>query len=92
MNSVADKLSPIYITSFEFTEKELMKLLKCKEISIGDTVTAVSGYVKKISISGTDYTGEELRSILSLRSGNFTVEHRTEYINSPVRVTVTELV
>ena len=53
-----------------------MKLLKCKEISIGDTVTAVSGYVKKISISGTDYTGEELRSILSLRSGNFTVEHK----------------
>ncbi|MBE6746847.1 MAG: stage II sporulation protein D [Ruminococcaceae bacterium] len=76
VNSVADKLSPIYITSFEFTEKELMKLLKCKEISIGDTVTAVSGYVKRISISGTDYTGEELRSILSLRSGNFTVEHK----------------
>lgn len=77
VNSVSDKLSATYETSFEFNEAELIKLLKnksIKNISMGDTVTTSNGYVKKINISGVDFTGEELRSLLSLRSGNFTVE------------------
>lgn len=77
VNSVADKLSPTCITTFEFSSDELINLLKHKEIktvSIGDTVTSSSGYVKKINISGVDFNGEELRSLLSLRSGNFAVE------------------
>lgn len=77
VNSISDKLSSTYETSFEFSEAELVLLLNnksVKEISIGDTVTTSSGYVKNINISGVDFTGEEIRSLLSLRSGNFTVE------------------
>ncbi len=76
VNSVADKLSPSFETQFEFNEKELIKLLgiKTKSISIGDTVTSSSGYVKKITVSQTEFTGEEIRSLLSLRSGNFTIQ------------------
>lgn len=76
VNSIADKLSPSFETQFEFNEKELINLLgvKIKSVSIGDTVTSSSGYVKKITISQTEFTGEEIRSLLSLRSSNFTVQ------------------
>lgn len=79
VNSIGDKLSPTCLTTFEFSTDELIRLLNHKDIktiSIGDTVTSSSGYVKKINISGVDFTGEELRSLLSLRSGNFTVEDK----------------
>lgn len=77
VNSIGDKLSPTCLTTFEFSADELISQLnhnEIKSISIGDTITSSSGYVKRINISGVDFTGEELRSILSLRSGNFTVE------------------
>ena len=75
-----DKLSASFNSSFEFEESELCELLneisdsKIKEISIDECVTNASGYVKSIEISGERFTGEEIRSALSLRSGTFTVE------------------
>ena len=75
-----DKLSASFTSSFEFEESELCQLLskisdgKIKEISIDECVTTASGYVKNIEISGERFTGEKIRSALSLRSGSFTVE------------------
>lgn len=75
--SDSDKLSPSVKSVFEFTESELKNLLKeydIENISIGKSVTSKSGYVKSIEISSHKFSGEELRQILSLRSGNFTVK------------------
>ena len=75
-----DKLSASFTSSFEFEESELCELLnkisenKIKEISIDECVTTASGYVKSIEISGERFSGEKIRSALSLRSGSFTVE------------------
>lgn len=78
VSSDGDKLSPSVKSIFEFTEDEIIELLKdkceLKEISISKPVKAKSGYVKSIDISSHKFSGEELRRLLSLRSGNFTVK------------------
>ncbi|MDD6021990.1 MAG: stage II sporulation protein D [Acutalibacteraceae bacterium] len=77
VSSDSDKLSPSVRSTFEFSEKELIKCLsdyKIKEISIGIPELSASGYVKSIEISSNKFSGDQLRQLLSLRSGNFTVE------------------
>ena len=77
VSSDGDKLSPSVKSIFEFTESELIELLgeyKIKKISIGKPVVSKSGYVKSINISSHEISGDKLRRLLSIRSGNFTVE------------------
>lgn len=78
VSSDGDKLSPSVKSVFEYTESELIDLLKDEctldKISIGKIVKAESGYVKSIKISSHEFSGENLRQLLSLRSGNFTIE------------------
>lgn len=77
VSSDGDKLSPSVKSIFEFTESELIDLLseyKIKKISMGKPVVSKSGYVKSIDISSHRMSGNELRKLLSLRSGNFTVK------------------
>lgn len=77
--SDGDKLSPKLVSTYDFTEKELSKLLseasgeKIENIKIGQIDMNSGGYVRSIVISGISFTGEEIRNTLSLRSGAFTV-------------------
>ncbi len=76
VTSDSDKLSPSVKSVFEFSTSELKEHLKdygIKEISFGKSEVSQSGYVKSIEISSHKFSGEELRQLLSLRSGNFTV-------------------
>lgn len=84
VTSDGDRLSPKFISTYDFTEEELSRILsecagkKIKEITIGDAVTNSGGYVKKIEISGETFTGEAVRKALSLRSGAFTVSRKDD--------------
>lgn len=82
VTSDQDKLSPSVRSVFEYSEAELIRLLKSEcdidKISIGRCDTTRSGYVKSIEISSHSFSGEQLRGLLSLRSGNFTVEKKDD--------------
>lgn len=80
--SEGDKLSPSIKSIFEFTEDEILSALKeykLSEVTFGEVVTSKNGYVKKIDISSNELSGEQLRQLLSLRSGNFTVEKNGDF-------------
>lgn len=75
--SEGDKLSVSIKSIFEFSEDEISAALKSygiSDITFGEAVTSKNGYVKKIDVSSHEFSGEELRELLSLRSGNFTVK------------------
>lgn len=75
--SAADALSVSVKSIFEFTKDEIISALKdykITDVTVGEIVKSENGYVKKIDISSHSFSGEELRRLLSLRSGNFTVE------------------
>lgn len=79
VSSEADELSPRFISKYDFSLKEVTdKLEKCssekiENISLGEPVTNSGGYVKNIQISGITFSGEEIRSAFSLKSGAFTI-------------------
>ncbi len=79
--SDSDKLSVSVKSIFEFTKDEICTQLKdygIDEINIGKIERTQNGYVKSIEISSKKFSGEQLRQLLSLRSGNFTVEKSGE--------------
>ncbi|MGN1348180.1 MAG: stage II sporulation protein D [Acutalibacteraceae bacterium] len=82
--SDGDRLSPKFVSTYDFTESEMIKILssctdeKISEIKIGDAVKNSGGYVKSIEISGISFSGETLRNAFSLRSGAFTLSQEGE--------------
>lgn len=79
VTSDGDRLSPKFISTYDFSEIEMKKTLSgiCSKtidsISVGETLTNSGGYVKNIEISGVSFTGESIRKAFSLRSGAFTL-------------------
>ena len=82
VESPGDCLSPQYATSVSFSLDEFISKMKTKEVdfyienlsnAVNITETSQSGTVLKAEINGKSYTGEEIRSIFSLRSPVFTV-------------------
>ena len=82
VESQGDCLSPQYATSVSFSLDEFVSKMKSAnaEFSIESLANAVTiketsptGTVLKAEINGKAYTGEEIRSIFSLRSPVFTV-------------------
>lgn len=82
VESPGDCLSPQYATSVSFSLEEFISRMKTKETdfyiesltnAITITEASPSGTVLKAQIGDKSYTGEEIRSIFSLRSPVFTV-------------------
>lgn len=82
VESPGDCLSPQYATSVSFSLEEFVSKMKSKEAdfnienlinTIAITEVSPSGTVLKAEINGKSYTGEEIRSIFSLRSPVFTI-------------------
>ena len=82
VESQGDCLSPQYATSVSFSLDEFVSKMKNTkaEFNINSLTNAVAitkisptGTVLKAEINGNSYTGEEIRSIFSLRSPVFTV-------------------
>lgn len=82
VESQGDCLSPQYATSVSFSLDEFVSKMKNTkaEFNINSLANAVTiketsptGTVLKAEINGNSYTGEEIRSIFSLRSPVFTV-------------------
>ncbi len=82
VESQGDCLSPQYATSVSFSLDEFVSKMKSAnaDFSIESLANAVTiketsstGTVLKAEINGNSYTGEEIRSIFSLRSPVFTV-------------------
>lgn len=84
VTSDGDRLSPKFISKYDFTESEMMKTLsectdeKISTVSIGDSVKNSGGYVRSIDISGISFTGEKIRTAFSLRSSAFTLTQEGE--------------
>ncbi len=82
VTSDGDRLSPKFISTYDFSEAEMINgLASCgvkdiKSVEIGSAETNSGGYVKKIEISGNELTGESLRKAFSLRSGAFTLTQK----------------
>ncbi len=84
VKSGGDTLSPDYITTTTFTKEQIIDCLKNADIKINsETKTADLFKIKKTSKAGTvlsvtagnkELTGEELRSILSLKSTVFSIK------------------
>lgn len=78
-NSEGDKLAPDYISKSVLNEKQMKKALSeqgITQIKLGEIKKTDSGYVKSIDISGKEFSGEQLRQLLSLRSGSFSVTEK----------------
>ncbi len=82
VESQGDCLSPQYATSVSFSLGEFVSKMKSTnaEFNVNSLTNAVNiketsptGTVLKAEINGNSYTGEEIRSIFSLRSPVFTV-------------------
>lgn len=82
VESQGDCLSPQYATSVSFSLDEFISKMKSTnaEFNINSLTNAVNiketsptGTVLKAEINGNSYTGEEIRSLFSLRSPVFTV-------------------
>lgn len=79
VTSDGDRLSPKFVSTYDFSEAEMKKTLSeiCSktvdDISVGETLTNSGGYIKSIEISGVPFTGESIRKAFSLRSGAFTL-------------------
>lgn len=80
--SEGDKLAENYISEVTFTTDELKKKLN-EEVTFtgnpenyfGDIKKTDTGYVKEIALCKENISGSKLRSILNLRSTNFTVSY-----------------
>lgn len=93
VESPGDKLSPKYSSevkvTFEefkntFTEKGAV-LPEDKTLWFGSGEYSDAGTLKKISIGGKNFTGEELRSLFSLRSAAVTLSMNNEGITFSVK-------
>lgn len=82
VESQGDCLSPQYATSVSFSLDEFVSKMKNTKAefninsltnAVAITKTSPTGTVLKAEINGNSYTGEEIRSIFSLRSPVFTV-------------------
>ena len=82
VESQGDCLSPQYATSVSFSLDEFVSKMKSANAefninsltnAVAITKTSPTGTVLKAEINGNSYTGEEIRSIFSLRSPVFTV-------------------
>lgn len=84
VKSEGDKLSPQYASTVSFTKEDFISHAKNLKLSEGDitnlrnvikvTDTSPSGTVLSATISGKQFTGEEIRKAFSLRSPVFTVK------------------
>lgn len=76
--SPGDMFSDGYLSHAEFSSEELSALLDvpCSEPEsfVGDMEYTPSGTVKRITLGGREFTGQQVRSALSLRSAAFTAE------------------
>ena len=82
VTSDGDKLSPDLESIKELTEDEFKNAFSKKEIDfssdsklIGEIERFDSGVVKKITVSGCEVSGTEFRSLLELKSADFSVEN-----------------
>ena len=82
VTSDGDKLSPDLESRKELTEDEFKEAFSKKEIDfssdskfIGEIERFDSGVVKKITVSGCEVSGTEFRSLLELKSADFSVEN-----------------
>lgn len=82
VESQGDCLSPQYATSVSFSLDEFVSKMKNTKAefninsltnAVAITKTSPTGTVLKAEINGNSYTGEEIRSIFSLRSPVFTI-------------------
>lgn len=86
--SPLDMLSPEYISKKTVSSADAEKILKplcsgqidiLKMVpTIKDAVRTRSGYIKSVKLFGKTFTGEELRKLFSLRSGNFTASYDSD--------------
>ena len=82
VDSVFDKLSPDYLSTVELNGDELSKKLggefnfssSAQDIKISEQTDI--GTVKSLKICGKDFSGDDLREKLNLRSANFTVDYK----------------
>lgn len=81
VSAVGDTLSPDFDSSNTFTKDELTRKLSLKEGN-GNLIKSIeqdeNGYVTEITISEKSYTGNELASILGLKSPTFSAEYKEE--------------
>ena len=73
VESIGDKLSKDYISTVTFTEENLNQALSTTSGGFGEVQKNNSGYVKKISYGGKEFTGNQVQKVLSLRSCAFDV-------------------
>jgi len=74
-----DSSADIYVKGFNstnfFTEDELKKALNISSEPIFSIISHTSaGSVKRIKVNNQEYTGEEIRKILKLKSSNFSIK------------------
>ena len=83
VESPGDRLSPDYSRTLMFSPSEFMeKAVKIKSVKltndtekwIENTETSDSGFVKKLTLGGTEITGTQFRDAFGLGSSNFTVD------------------
>lgn len=89
VESAGDRLSPDYSKTVVFSPSEFMEnAIKIKDVSltkdtekwIGKFETAESGFVKKLTLGGTEISGTRFRDAFGLSSSNFTVDVTEEKV------------
>ncbi|MDR2753681.1 MAG: stage II sporulation protein D [Oscillospiraceae bacterium] len=83
-NSPGDKLAPNYSESVTFTPKEIKKALADEEVVLrgdetqwfGKPKRSNAGTVRTIAVGGQTIAGPKLRTLLGLRSANFTIAYK----------------
>lgn len=90
VDSAGDTQSPGYLSSEELTKDEIIKKLSLGELEEDAVPTAEESYtragtLRSIKIYGKTFTGEELRSLLALRSAAITISEKDGVFTFEVR-------
>ena len=88
VESPGEEAARYHTDSLLIPQAEFLKLLnlpESSELSLGEPTYTEGGGVDTLEISGTTFTGTELRSLLNLRSTAFTLEPTGDYIRIATR-------
>lgn len=88
VESPGEEAARYHTDSLLIPQAEFLKLLNLPEepeLSFGEPIYTEGGGVKSLEISGTTFSGTQLRSLLNLRSTAFTLEDTGDHIRIATR-------
>ncbi|MBR2012731.1 MAG: stage II sporulation protein D [Clostridia bacterium] len=85
LDSSWDRQAKDFYSEVTLSRKEFSEILKQEDCTLGEITHTSGGSVKTVRLGGKTHTGQELRTLLGLRSTRFSIEFKNEQVIFKVR-------